>query len=190
MRLPAELRNALETALGANILHSQPLGGGCIHEALRLETSEGPLFCKWNKRGQEANFAADAAGLQRLAASATLRVPGVRAQVRSPQHTALVLEYLEAGPESPEFWEKLAQGLAALHQHSAPAFGLEADNFIGSLPQANGWMDDFHRFWAERRLQPLLEQAWPRLTAEDRPRAQRLLEKLPELIPAEAPALL
>lgn len=188
--LPAELQQALEAELQQPIQGSQALGGGCIHRAVKLETADGPRFCKWNTPDQAANFTAEADGLARITASGTLRVPKVLAKLETPQHAALVLEYLPPGAESPELWENLGVGLAELHKHSQPAFGLEVDNFIGSLAQTNGWIGDFHQFWAECRLQPLLKQAWPQLGDQDRRRADRLLNRLPELIPAEAPALL
>jgi fructosamine-3-kinase len=37
------------------------------------------------------------------------------------------------------------------------AFGWARDNFIGSSPQHNGWVDEWPRFFAERRLRPQLE---------------------------------
>lgn len=190
MILPAELKTALEEGLKRRIQNVEALGGGCIHRAARLDTPQGPLFCKWNQLNQMANFEAEAHGLAQLGASATLRTPQVLARLQTPHYAVLVLEFLPSGDESPEFWENLGFGLAELHRHSRPAFGLEVDNFIGSLVQHNDWNEDFHRFWAERRLLPLLEQVWPQLGSEDRQRANRLLECLPERIPFEAPALL
>src|SRR5690606_27018197 len=31
-------------------------------------------------------------------------------------------------------------------------FGFEHDNYLGSTPQPNGWMDDWADFWGTRRL--------------------------------------
>ena len=190
MKLPIALKQAIESELGLEILAAHELGGGCIHRAMRLETSDGMLFCKFNQADQAANFAAEAEGLSRLAKSQTLRVPEVRSRLRGGEHAALLLEFIDTGSECPEFWETLGTGLAALHRCSSAAFGLDQDNFIGSLPQANGWEADFDQFWLSRRLQPLLERAWPQLDDRDRLQASRLLDKLSDLLVAEAPALL
>lgn len=190
MSLPAPLQAAIEARLGLAILAASPLGGGCIHRALRIETSAGPRFCKWNSASQTGNFAAEAHGLAELRAAAGLRLPQVEAQIEAEGHAALVLELIDQAPQRADFWEVLGQNLAELHRHSAPAYGLARDNFIGSLPQQNAWEPDFYAFWAGQRLQPLLEQAGPQLEALDRSRAERLLNRLDRLIPTEAPALL
>lgn len=190
MNLPKELQGALEASLEQTVQSWQSLSGGCIHQTMKLETQAGPLFCKWNSLDQADNFVAEAHGLKQLGISEVLRTPRVLARIETRHYAALVLEYLEPGHESPEFWERLGLGLADLHQHSHTAYGLEIDNYIGSLPQRNGWVSDFHTFWAEYRLEPLLKQAWPQLTPADRQRADRLLARLSQLIPDEAPALL
>jgi fructosamine-3-kinase len=105
----------------------------------------------------------------------------------------LVLELLENGPQARNFEDRLGEGLAALHRFGTPGFGLDHDNFIGSLPQRNlphaRWSDFY---WAER-LEPQLSRAVAAGQASARLRSglERLSARLPELVgPSEPPARL
>lgn len=106
-------------------------------------------------------FAAEADALEVLRTAAAVRVPAVIAlgdQTTSPPW--ILLEWLEPGPPTPALWERLDQGLATLYRTRADRYGWPADNYIGSLPQANGWLDDWAEFWQARRLEPQLRPAY------------------------------
>ncbi len=83
-------------------------------------------------------FAAEARGLGWLGEAGALRLPKVVA-VAAPEapQQFLVLELVATGAPARDFDERLGRGLAALHRRGAPGFGLDHDNFIGWLPQAN-----------------------------------------------------
>jgi len=70
------------------------VGGGCINSAYRIEGGDTGYFVKLNSAGKAEMFAAEAAGLQEIARSHTLRVP--RPICPGANHTAswLVLEYI------------------------------------------------------------------------------------------------
>lgn len=80
--------------------------------------------------------------------------------------------------------EALGQGLAAIHRTTAGAYGFDHDNFVGLLPQPNGWSESWISFYRERRLVPQLEIAarLGRLTPERRTLSERLLDRLPRWI--------
>ena len=71
----------------------------------------------------------------------------------------LALEWIETAPRASDFDERLGRGLAALHRRGAPGFGLEHDNFIGTLHQSNVARGDWATFYAEQRLLPLARAA-------------------------------
>ncbi|MEZ6233949.1 MAG: fructosamine kinase family protein [Phycisphaerales bacterium] len=84
--------------------------------------------------------------------------------------------------------------LASLHANLSPdgRYGLGEDNTIGSLPQPNGWMDDWAAFFGERRLTPMLESA-RRVGAVGgslAARVESLMARLGELVPLRPPASL
>ena len=83
-----------------------------------------------------------------------LRTPAVVAVGEGPGPRFLALEWIERGAGGPAADEALGRGLAALHRAGAPAFGLDADNAIGGLPQPNAPLPDLGRVLRRRRLEP------------------------------------
>ena len=69
-----------------------------------------------------------------------------------------------ADPSNPtdlaQAWSRFGAALADLHRRSLASsdgrYGWQQDNFIGSGPQANGWLAGWGEFFAERRLGPQL----------------------------------
>lgn len=192
--LPPELAAAIAAHLQTRIYSQQILAGGCIHNSLRLKTAAGLFFVKWNRAEQAANFAAEADGLQRLAATQTLAVPHCHGLVSTTEHSALLLAFIPAGHGFPaqRYWQQLGEGLAQLHQHSQVHCGLERDNFIGSLPQRNRLTQGQVAFFTDCRLRPLIAEASQRqlLPQATQQAFERLLARLPELLPEAPPALL
>ncbi|GAB4406915.1 MAG: fructosamine kinase family protein [Bacteroidia bacterium] len=192
MSLPTDLSLYLHERLGLPVQQVRALGGGCIHHATRVETEVDTFFLKYNRPDQAHNFEAEAAGLTLLAAHTPLGVPRVLATGTTGNHAFLLLQFVEQGPPARDYWEQLGRGLAVLHQHSAPAFGLDSDNYIGSLPQVNGWRSAWVDFFMECRVQPMQRLARARglLSNDDERHLDRLRDRLAEWMPAEEPALI
>ena len=159
------------------------VGGGSINEAYRLEGTDGSrYFLKLNDSRHLPMFIAEAAGLDAIAVTNTIRVPRLVAHGTANSRSFLVLEYLELNSRGDA--RLLGEQLAALHRftsdranvnsraaeevnsgHSRPGcsatpchgrtpsqFGFAQDNFIGTTPQPNGWKDNWIDFWREQRL--------------------------------------
>jgi fructosamine-3-kinase len=158
----AALTEAIGRSLGARVHRAQALDGGDINEAYALELEDGRrVFAKTNRRAPPAMFSAEARGLAWLAQAESLRVPRVLA-VSDPTEKGpsfLVLEHVGSAARRRGFDEDLGHGLAALHRFGAPGFGLDHDNFIGRLPQANAPLPDWPSFYRARRLEPQLRRA-------------------------------
>ena len=127
-----------------------PLGGGDINRAFRLELGGARFFVKTNRAALLPMFEAERAGLQAMAATRTIRVPGVFMTGSRGGEACIVMEHIELGgrPDA----ARLARELAALHANIHDGFGFEIDNTIGSTPQHNAYHDDWLEFWRERRL--------------------------------------
>lgn len=169
-----------------HVTASGALGGGSINAAFHLDTSAGRFFIKLNQAQAAQMFAAEAAGLEELAAADALRIPRPVAHGVAGGRAWLALEHLELnGPAAPA---RLGEALAALHRHRADAFGWTRDNTIGSTPQSNTRHSEWIEFWRECRLGPQL-----RLAADDgAPRGlladgERLLESLPSFFDGYRP---
>lgn len=197
--IPSWLGREIEPYVG-RIVRAAEVGGGSIATAFRIDAAKGRFFLKTASGTAGDGFEAEAAGLRALreAASGTeLRVPEV-VHVRNRQREPglLLLEWIPVGRPGPNHWRRLGEGLAALHRRrpiGAGRFGFPGDNFIGATPQPNGWMDRWPDFFRDRRLLPQIERArrtgrWQRRWD---PLADRLLDRLDELLPNDAtPSLL
>lgn len=191
MALPDAVRAACEAVLGSRVEAVRGLSGGSINEAFRLEAGGRAYFLKLNRSGPAELMTAEAQGLQLLRDAGPLRVPEVVAQGGAGGAAYLLLAFVEEGARSPSFWQQFGEGLAALHRHSAPQFGLSHDNFIGSLPQANARRDNWQDFYGSQRLRPQMRLARQsgRLGLAAEEQMERLISRLPELCPEEPPAL-
>jgi fructosamine-3-kinase len=181
---------AIEAALGSAVVSWDAVSGGDINQAHEARLADGrQIFVKSNDDAPAGMFAAEARGLDWLAQAQALRVPTVITQ--GPDF--LVLECLRPGRRKPDFDEQLGRGLAALHRTGAPHFGLDHDNFIGRLAQANGPLPTWAAFYRERRLLPQLRLAVDshRASTAMRQGFEHLLARLEDLVgPAEPPARL
>lgn len=188
------LAGAVGAALGAPVTAAEPVSGGSISRAARMTLADGRrAFVKHHPDAAPGMFHAEAQGLAWLAAARALRTPEVLAVADGagggPRF--LALEWIAPGPADPEGF---GRGLAALHRAGAPGFGLDHDNFIGSLPQPNaavagGWPE----FYAKRRLAPMARLAVDAgvLPARFLDGLERLRARLADLAgPAEPPARL
>ena len=159
----AAVRDAVGRALGSEVSDARALGGGDINEAFAVELADGRrVFVKANDGAPRTMFPAEARGLAWLAEPGALRVPEVLAmsEIDGDEPPFLALEMIEPGRRRvADFDEILGRGLASLHRHGADGFGLDHDNFIGSLPQTNAAEEDWPAFYRRRRLEPMLRRA-------------------------------
>lgn len=188
------LRDFLNQTLGAaDILSSSPLSGGDINEVVALETTQGTFCVKRNsKHAFPGMFEAEAKGLQALKMNSPFHVPDVLGVCEDEQHQYLILEFIQEGNERREFNLLLGEMLADMHRHSQDTFGLDHDNYIGSLPQHNTLTKTWAGFYAEQRILPQLKQSVDSklLSPGSARQCERLCEKFDQLFPVESPALL
>ena len=191
--LGAALDGALEAALGSRVTSVARLHGGDINDAFALTLADGRrAFVKTNADAPPGMFTAEARGLAWLAEAGAVRVPAVLA-VGAGRPAFLALELVEPAPKRRDFDEALGRALAALHRASPAAFGLDHDNFIGSLAQSNRAHPTWAEFFRSERLEPQLRLARDagRLSHALARGFDRLFARLVELAgPEEPPARL
>jgi len=134
------------------LLKAQPLSGGDINTAYRLQAENVSFFVKLNTPERLAMFEAEAAGLQALAHTQAIRVPKFIVCGQTTDHAFLVLEYIDLHNLNSRSEQLLGQQLAQLHRHKQAYFGWHRDNTIGSTIQINGHYHDWITFWQEQRL--------------------------------------
>ena len=195
--LPDGLAERLRPHLPGPPEHFEPVGGGCIAGGGRLQAGGQSFFLKRGAAEVARTFPGEAAGLAALreAAGDAIRVPEVHA-VEGPEASApgfLLMEWIPPGGRTDRaFWERFGEGLAALHRHTSEdgRFGFERDNFIGRLPQANGWEASWPVFFREKRLMPQVERAREngRWRSDWDAPLDALIGQLPEFLPKKPPA--
>jgi fructosamine-3-kinase len=166
-----------------------PLGGGCINDGVRLETtSGGSFFLKTNSRAPEDMFAREAEGLQAMNLHDAPRVP----RPYFYDEDFLLMEDLAPAPRRADYWEEFGRQLAALHKYTHNQFGFQHDNYIGSTPQPNPWTDDGYVFFTEQRLKFQSQLALKRglLGRRELEQVERLAARLPDLIPSQPASLI
>ncbi len=67
---------------------------------------------------------------------------------------------IDEAERSPKFWENLAEQLAILHQNKSRSFGLDHDNYIGTIKQVNTQMGSWMPFFRDRRMRPMVHLAY------------------------------
>ena len=191
--------SVLFLALGqtVEVIEMQFLSGGDINTSAQVFSSEGVFFVKWNQMDQNVSgkltmFEAEARGLDLLRQTDALHIPKVIGHGKHQDKSYLILDYIDPGKPTETYWETLGQSLAIVHSHTQPKFGLDFDNYIGSLHQDNTLTTNGFDFFFDHRLLP---QAGLALYKELLPRQAydallRLRTRLPDLIPNERPALL
>lgn len=175
------------------ITSKRPVSGGSINSAYLIDTDQGRYFVKVNSASRYPDmFEVEAKGLKLLSANTSLRVPRAWFYGEEGDEAFLVLEHIDTGSDSFDFNEQLAKGLAELHRTSHESFGLDYDNYIGSLPQRNHQHSQWADFFAQERLEPKMKMATEAgyFTPEDRKRMDRLTSRLGQLVPREKPSLL
>jgi len=200
--LPAPLQEALAEELHtcgdtSPIESARRVGGGDINQAARLTTAQASYFVKWHAAAPPGFFEAEADGLRRLRAADCLRVPGVIGQraAGGRRPAFLILEWLESPRGGKRgVGRELGEGLAAQHRHTQAQFGLEIDNYIGSLPQPNTPDPSWIAFYRDSRLGAQRDQAAQkgRLPPERARRLDKLMGTLNSWIDDDAvqPSLL
>ena len=171
------------------VKQTRALAGGCICQAWLLSDDGGRrYFVKTHDKPPPGMFAAEAAGLEDLGRTGSLRTPAI---VHVDTHF-LLLDYIESGPAGRQSWEQLGRALAENQSNPLPRFGYPIDNFCGRTPQINTPTDDGHAFFTEYRLryQGKLAVDANLMTHADMDRLQELCARIETLIPRQQAVLL
>ena len=198
MNLPAPIQSAVHLALTKYTGHEVTIesvssrGGGCIHNAVRLDTSAGPFFMKWNGDHQFDNFRAETKGLKLLQSAGCFQIPEVISTEVAGKHAFLLMTYIQEGNRDEQFFTVFGEQLAEMHKNTSVKFGLDHHNFIGSLPQKNHPQDSWVDFFIQNRLdyQVKLGLKNGNLTPTDKKQFEALYKLLPNLLPEESASLL
>lgn len=191
--VPASIKGHLVEHLKTELKEFSFCRGGCINHGGLLKTSCGNFFLKWNDSKKfPAMFEAEAKGLDLLREPAVIDVPEVIIVGEAGSFQFLLLEFIDEKLRSDLYWEHLGEQLAALHKITANKFGLDHDNYIGSLKQFNKPETQWITFFVEQRLEIQLKQAMDnkKINSDIVDQFESVFKILPSLLPEEQPGLL
>ena len=186
MNLKHRIEQAVTQATGetAHINQTNSAAGGSINDSRIVSLQDGRrLFVKTHPHADNypGMFAAEFRGLSLLAGPGVIRVPHAIAF----DNDFIVMEAITHFAPVPDWQELMGRRLALLHQAThRESFGFDEDNYLGTTPQPNAWMDNWVDFWRERRLSWQLDLFSRKTDPKDMilTMGTRLQEQLDELL--------
>jgi fructosamine-3-kinase len=175
-----DLSTQVESVLGVAPSSIRPLTGGCIGDVSRVDLPDGRAIVA-KSTGPRGTLDVEGWMLTYLAEHSALPVPRVLHSLPS----LLLMEHVEGDSRfSTDAEHHAAELLAALHDNTAPTFGLERDTLIGGLHLANTRCTSWIEFFREHRLLAMARQAADagRLDPSLYDRLRRLADALRRLI--------
>jgi len=175
------------------IISASPVSGGSINDAFRIKTSLGQFFVKYNDASRYPEmFEKESRGLQLLRDSNSISIPDILTAGEAGSYAFLLLEFIEPAREADHFWQNFGKNLAAMHSHKAEKFGLDHDNYMGSLYQYNNFHDNWTEFFIVERLERQVKMAREdgSIGRVDITGFERLYKRLDEIFPSSEPSLI
>ncbi len=179
--------------LNESITNISPVSGGDISKAYRINTPTNSYFLKLNNAPHAFRmFQTEAYGLELIAKSKTIKTPKIINYGNFGDSSFLLLEFIESKLPTSEDFKTLGKQLAKLHQCASNTFGLDLDNFIGSLEQHNTQHDTWIDFYTHERLKFQLDLAKQKGLLQDNecPTSSRIKTQLQSLFSDVKPSLL
>lgn len=169
------------------------ISGGSINNAFKISFAVGEWFMKTNSASRYPGmFESEAKGLKLLLDSGLKRVPEVIGLDEADGDAFLFMQWLEPAGRKKDYWEEAGSALAKLHKVTQKYYGLDHDNYIGSLPQKNNITENGTEFMINMRYDPLVRMAVDNklLDAHTIELVNRVYKNLDSIMPDETSALL
>jgi fructosamine-3-kinase len=167
------------------------LSGGDINQVYKVVKERKISVVKINSKADfPLMFEKEARGLELLKMSIT--TPTIFKIQEHGAYQFLEIEYFEEITKNKSFWMDFGHKLAKTHQNSSKSFGLEYDNFIGSLVQMNAQKATWESFLIEMRLMPMIEMAVNsgEVNFVEAKIIEKFYKKINDLIPIEPASLI
>ena len=184
------INNIIERHFGREPSQIVKLTGGDINEVYQAFLTEKSVVIKINNTQTLPQlFEKEKQGLELLSKS-TFIVPKPLKIGTIDDTPFLIMDYIEQGSELN--WAVFGEKLAQLHQIEGKYFGLDHDNYIGSLEQINQECGAWSEFYTNHRLIAFTAKARDQGLFEKKHcnSVEKLCQRLDELIPVCKPSLI
>ena len=178
---------------GLIVQRYEQVHGGDINNAYCLYTSSGKYFLKTNEEDKfPSMFFKEENGLKLLRDNSSIIVPSVVKTGICYQEQYILMEWLDNGSIQKDTWKDFGTGVAMMHKKSQTYFGLDENNYIGTLEQFNSPHLQWSTFYAECRIRPLIQILFDAgsYSSTDIDNANNFCRNLKNIFPGEPPALL
>ncbi|SDK16703.1 fructosamine kinase family protein [Sediminibacillus albus] len=167
--------------------------GGDINQAFYVESKNRQYFIKGNQDIPSHFFKAEARGLDIIRDTQAIAVPEVLYydEPSGAEKGLIIMEWIN-GKVTETTIERLGRNLAFMHSNHNNRHGFEEDTFIGTLPQPNGFFDNWITYYRDQRLLPQFETAAAkgRMPVIRRKQMESLLNSIDSWFNGEVPASL
>jgi len=174
----------------SNITQIKSLHGGSINQVFLVKNKQSKYVIKINdKNAFQGMFEKEARGLEILRKS-NFKIPAVLKHGEMENTSYIILEYIAPGRNID--WGLFGSKIAHLHQNSNDYFGLDHDNYIGSLKQKNTNKKTWAEFYEQVRIMPLVQRSFDLslFNKKEMQMAEKFCKNLPDLLPVENPSLI
>lgn len=183
------LRRELYTKVDA--INVKRVRGGDINDTYQLIANGKKYFLKINSSIKHPlMFVTEHKGLEILKKASNFSVPEVYFTGEHEKTCFLLMEWMDLSSKGD--WQEFGVSLANLHQNKSEYFGLDHDNFIGSLPQTNKQTILWSEYYADQRILPLFKIAFDQGKFEnsDEQHLMQFINRIDEIYPREKASLL
>tara|TARA_Y100000768_G_scaffold104450_1_gene76504 strand:+ start:1463 stop:2311 length:849 start_codon:yes stop_codon:yes gene_type:complete len=184
------INTIIEKYLDSKLKKVERLSGGSINEVYLCHLSNNKIVLKINdKKLYPKMFEKEKEGLN-IIRKCGFKTPEVIEEGCYDSYNYIAIEYVKSGKELN--WEVFGIELALLHLNQNDKFGLEYDNYIGSLNQTNTFEDNWKDFYTQHRILPLAKIAIDKQLIEkkDNKKIEKLCSKLDKLVSNCKPSLI
>ena len=141
-----EIENIVWKEFGKKPSTVNSLSGGSINRVYHLVVGKAEFVIKINLSNRFPNmFEKEKKGLELLAKS-SFKIPKPIAFGTLENFDYLILEYIAPGEHIN--WEIFGEKLAEMHRKTSSNFGLNYNNYIGSLKQNNNYKSTWEEFYS------------------------------------------
>ncbi len=136
------------------------LQDGAINKVYLLNCKDNTFVIKLNEASTFPDMSeAEFKGLELLRKSSSFKIPKVLSHGNEENTSYLIMEYISNEDTLAGFWDRFAEQLVSLHKTTNKQFGLNHNNYIGSLPQSNATETTASQFYINQRIVPQIKLA-------------------------------
>ncbi len=184
-------KQLLEEKLSQKVLQINAISGGDINDVYLVKTKENDFVLKVNSFSKFPKmFEKEKKGLEKISKTGA-NSPKIIQVFKNSKHQFLLLEFIKEEKIQNGFWRKFAEDLVKIHKTTSSSFGLDYDNYIGSLTQNNSSKKTWESFFIENRILPLVQLAFDQNILQNKHNMlfESLFSRLNEILPVEQPSL-